>query len=256
MGDNSFRDAVLNLATALNSTWVPSAGDEEGEGNVSGGCCPQLRLLGLGGNALQKEGAEWLVEGLSGGNVGDEAGMERSSNLMCLTELNIVECGLELEGMEALCPGLRQGPLFRLTALRLNANRLGDAGVALLASALSEGASPGILELDVGANYLSDNGLRALLDVVKTGRGLQQLRRLNLSFNFLTSEAVWALLECCDGGEGGREDAGGADGGLYHQAAWGCLQHCDLYMNEITAKERAELQVAIKERALALDCFM
>lgn len=256
LGDNSFRDAILNLSTALDSTLVPSAGEEGGEGNVPGGCCPNLRLLGLGGNALQKEGAEWLMQGLSRGNVSDDTGMERSSNLKCLSELNVVECGLELEGLEALCPGLRQGPLSRLTALRLNANRLGDAGVALLASALTEGASPGLLELDLGANYLSDNGLRALLDVVKTGRGLQELRRLNLSFNFLTPVAVWTLLECCDGGEGGREDANGADGGLYHQSAWGCLQHCDLYMNEITAKERTELQVVIKERAPALDCFM
>jgi len=255
LGDNSFRDGILNLATALNSVWVPSAGEEGGgEGDVPGGCCRRLRLLGLGGNALQKEGAEWLVQGLSGGNGDADAGS--SSSLTCLSELNVVECGLELEGLEALCPGLRQGPLSRLTALRLNANCLGDAGVALLASALSESASPGLLELDLGANYLSDNGLRTLLDVVKSGRGLRELRRLNLSFNFLTPEAVWALLECCDGGEGEREDAGGEDGGLYHQGGWACLQHCDLYMNEITAKERTELQVALKERAPALDCFM
>ena len=252
LGDNTFRESILNLATALNSTFVRSV-DEEGVGD---GRVPttNLRLLGLGGNVLHEEGAKSLVLGYSRCNRSDDAG--EYSNLTYLTELNVVECGLELEGLEALCPGLRQGPLSRLTALRLNANRLGDAGVALLASALMEGALSALRDLDLGANYLSDDGVRALLDVVKTGRVLQQLRRLNLSFNFLTPETVWALLQCCEFGEGGREDPSGGDGGMYNQGGWASLQHCDMYMNEITAKERAELQVALKERAPTLDCFM
>lgn len=254
LGDNTFRESILSLATALNSTCVSSA-DEKGVGDERVPTT-KLRLLGLGGNVLQKEGAKLLVLGLSHCNGRDSAGMGKESNLRYLTELNVVECGLELEGLEALCPGLRQGPLSRLTALRLNANRLGDAGVALLASAVTEGALSGLRDLDLGANYLSDNGMRALLDVVKTGMALQQLRRLNLSFNFLTPETVWALLQCCEFGEGGRENARDDDGGMANQGGWAFLQQCDMYMNEITAKERAELQLALKERAPGLDCFM
>ncbi len=237
LSDNSFRNALLDLAMALCSTNPSMEGGEEG-------VCPVLKVLGLGGNALGKEGMELLVQGLSVGNGGGE-GEEGPRALPCLEELNVVECGLELKGLEALCPGLQAGPLSFITALRLNANRLGCAGVALLASALGEGACPLLQELYLGANQVEDSGVHALADVLGNRACLRDLRRLNLAFNMITPDGVWALLELFKkGGEGG-------EGGPL-----GKLEHCDLYMNEIQAKHRPDLQAAFAELAPTLRCLI
>ena len=59
-----------------------------------------------------------------------------------------------------------------LTALNVNSNDIGDAGMAALAAALAGGACPGLTALDVYDNSIGDAGMAVLAQVLVGGAGL------------------------------------------------------------------------------------
>jgi hypothetical protein len=193
-----------------------------------------------------------------------------------LRTLNLVETGLEADGCAALCQALpllshrHWGPLRRCASLLLNANSIGDAGLAALASALRDGgALPALTVLGLGSNYISDEGVAHLVgawrgaDAGSASSSCRRLRRLNLAFNFVTHEGARALVGAVAGavGDGDRGDSGssgssGADGGeggeVEEEEAWSL----DLYLNEIRGKERQALQAEVKALLPQLECIL
>ena len=164
----------------------------------------------------------------------------------------MVETGLEADGAAALCEALvplsapPSGPLHRLRALLVNANSLGDAGLASLAAALEEGALPSLRELGLGSNYITDEGVAVLVTAGGgAARCARRLRRLNLAFNFLTSEGARALVAAMAIGEE-EEQEGGA----------GQRRQLDFYENELRGKERLELQLAARSLGQGFECIV
>lgn len=173
-----------------------SAGLELGAA-ISSGAVPLLKCLVLSGNVLGRQGVGMLLRGLA----------SRGKHGRCpLEELDLVETDLSVEGSEALSRGLLEagrqgGPLAGLRSLRLNGNRLGNRGLEVLAAALRGGALPLCEALYLGANYISNGGLTALLEACEAG-ALPQLTSLNLSFNFLDAQALQGLIDAVQRGRG------------------------------------------------------
>lgn len=206
---------------------------------------------------------------------------------------NLVECALDPDGgCAALCHGLAllgagpTGPLWRLRSLQLNANNLGDAGLAALAAALhgaedgdvgGGGCCPYLRELGFGANYVTDEGVATLV----AGGLLRRLRRLNLAFNFVTADGARALAGAWHaasgvdegGGDGGDDDEeeeegeegvptdagcvyGGGSGGRRPRRRHPSRRALDLYQNEVRGRERTELQEEMREHFPGVECTL
>ena len=131
---------------------------------------------------------------ISGGHLQDCPAVEVAAALQAmprLTRLHMRSCNLQSQRVvAALASALR--PLTQLQHLCLSGSRLGEAGAASLAPALS--AMPGLQTLDVSSSYLREAaGAKALCTLLGA---VLRLTHLDVNNNVLWDEGA-ALLLCC-----------------------------------------------------------
>lgn len=187
--------------------------------------------------------------------------------------LNLSDTGLEAEGCAALSQGLlllgrppAVGPLCCLRALMLNANGLGDAGLASFAAALREGALPLLQDMGLGSNGIGDPGIGHLVDALRgeadgaeCGRRQSRLRHLNLAFNAIVgAETVRALVAAMDGKAAVTAAAMGEKAEEEEENYMGrCPRRLlDLSENELMRKERQELELEVGRLYPHLKCVL
>ena len=80
--------------------------------------------------------------------------------------------------MTAFATALRDGAFLQLIVLRLDENRIGDAGMRDFAAALS-GSLPALIRLDLDQNQITDAGCATLVSAIDGGK-MPAIKRLSL----------------------------------------------------------------------------
>lgn len=165
--------------------------EAEGAVALAAGSWPRLHTLVLDDNELGPEGAEALARGafpalatLSLEESALAGGITRIASAPWaghLRRLRVDRSGIPVEALASL------SGLGALTELRLEGNKLGEAGARALATA----HLPALCDLDLEQSGCTDAGVRAL---AQAGL-LSSLLTLDLSGNQLTSAGLQALLD-------------------------------------------------------------
>mmetsp|Transcript_11852 Transcript_11852/g.24071 ORF Transcript_11852/g.24071 Transcript_11852/m.24071 type:complete len:303 (+) Transcript_11852:57-965(+) len=197
LGNLVARQCLRRLGTLVVIEEVDNGNGDEGMSLFSAGlqlgCLPSLTRLGVSSCALGPLGASALAAALSRravpvlqilrfgrSRIGD-AGMVTLAGplrrLPMLQRLWLFENGFGDEGLAALLAEPMTGALRSLVHLDFHNNQVGNAGCALLASALSRGVLPALEELRVDGNpasalsALRGTVTRSAVEEALSGRG-------------------------------------------------------------------------------------
>ncbi|KOO26350.1 hypothetical protein Ctob_012496 [Chrysochromulina tobinii] len=117
----------------------------------------------------------------------------RYEDLLRLRKLRLSNRALDDDDIGALCAVL-DDKMKQVSELDLVGNRLRDASLVALGSALERGAVPHLTTLHVDRNRMGDAGLKALAAAINGG-ALSRLTQLFLNGNSFSSSGVVALAE-------------------------------------------------------------
>jgi len=115
----------------------------------------------------------------------------RFEDLLRLRHLRLSNRALTDDDVTALCAVL-DDKMVQVSELDLLGNRLRDASLVALASALQRGAIPYLTCLHVDRNRMGDEGLKALVGAI-SGGALPRLHELFLNNNLFGTQGVVAL---------------------------------------------------------------